>query len=157
MAERPAMDGRAGLSVCSPVAPWTATPMPEVSARCAMAHVAPNARPGMAGPAVPAPVVLRQGWRHEPKAQRIAGFKEAMRLRTTGSRMAERPAMDGRAGLSVCSPVAPWTATPMPEVSARCAMAHVAPNARPGMAGPAVPAPVVLRQGWRHEPKAQRI
>src|SRR5215213_5900488 len=140
MAERPAMDGRAGLSVCSPVAPWTATPMPEVSARCAMAHVAPNARPGMAGPAVPAPVVLRQGWRHEPKAQRIAEFKEAMRLRTTGSRMAERPAMEGRAGLSGRGDVAPWTAADMLAASSRCAMAHVAPNARPRIGGPAAPA-----------------
>ncbi|MFC3657765.1 hypothetical protein ACFOPN_19495 [Xanthomonas hyacinthi] len=33
-----------------------------------------------------------------------------MRLRTTGSRMAERPAMDGRAGLSGRGDVAPWTA-----------------------------------------------
>jgi hypothetical protein len=104
-----------------------------------MAHVAPNARPRMAGPVVPAHVASRQGWRHEPKTQRIAGLKEAMRLRTTGSRMAERPAMDGRAGLSGCSPVAPWTATPMPEASARRAMAHVVP-----------------RQGWRSEPVAQR-
>ncbi|WP_185813972.1 hypothetical protein [Xanthomonas sp. SS] len=122
-----------------------------------MAHVVPNARPRMAGPAVPAHVVPRQGWRHEPKTQRIAGLKEAMRLRTTGSRMAERPAMDGRAGLSGRGDVAPWTAADMLAASSRCAMAHVAPNARPRMAGPAFPAHVVPRQGWRREPKAQRI
>jgi len=122
-----------------------------------MAHVAPNARPRMAGPAVPAPVVLRQGWLREPVAQRGIESKEAMRLRTTGSRMAERPAMDGRAGLSGRGHVAPWTAAGMPAASARCAMAHVAPNARPRMAGPAVPAPVLLRQGWQREPVAPRM
>ncbi|NIJ71078.1 hypothetical protein FHR66_000258 [Xanthomonas sp. F4] len=131
MAERPAMDGRAGLSGAGNATPWTAAALPGASARRAMAHVAPNARPGMAGPVVPAPVMLRHGWPRVRLAQRPNESKEAMRLRTTGSRMAERPAMDGRAGLSGAGTATPWTAAALPGASARCAMVHVAPNARP--------------------------
>ncbi len=131
MAERPAMDGRAGLSGAGNATPWTAAALPAASARRAMAHVAPNARPGMVGPVVPALVVLRHGWQRVRLAQRINESKEAMRLRTAGSRTAERPAMDGRAGLSGAGNATPWTAAALPAASARGAMAHVAPNARP--------------------------
>ncbi|MBB5884895.1 hypothetical protein GGR71_001955 [Xanthomonas sp. F1] len=156
MAERPAMDGRAGLSGAGNATPWTAAAVPDASARCAMAHVAPNARPGMAGPVVPALVMLRHGWPRRRVAQRTNESKEAMRVRTAGSRMAERPAMDGRAGLSGAGNATPWTAAALPGASARCAMAPVAPNARPGLAEPVVPALVMLRHGWPRRRVAQR-
>ncbi len=130
-AERPAMDGRAGLSGAGNATPWTAAALPAASARGAMAHVAPNARPGMAGPVVPALVMSRHGRLRVPLAQRTNESKEAIRLRTTGSRMAERPAIDGRAGRSGAGNATPWTAAALPATSARGAMAHVAPNARP--------------------------
>ncbi|WP_267124499.1 hypothetical protein, partial [Xanthomonas sacchari] len=126
MAERPAMDGRAGLSGAGDVTPWTAAALPGASARGAMAHVAPNARPGMAGRVVPALVMSRHGRLRSHLAQRTSESKEAMRLRTAGSRMAERPAMDGRAGLSGAGNATPWTAAALPAASARGAMAHVA-------------------------------
>ncbi|WP_232764256.1 hypothetical protein, partial [Xanthomonas sp. SHU 308] len=72
-----------------------------------MAHVAPNARPGMAGPVVPALAMPRHGRLRSHLAQRTSESKEAMRLRTAGSRMAERPAMEGRAGLSGAGDVTP--------------------------------------------------
>ncbi len=131
MAERPAMDGRAGLSGAGDASPWTAAALSGASARCAMAHLAPNARPGMAGPVVPALAMPRHGRLRNHLAQRTSESKEAMRLRTAGSRMAERPAMDGRAGLSGAGDATPWMAAALPGASTRCAMAHVAPNGRP--------------------------
>ncbi|MCW0413389.1 hypothetical protein NB709_003265 [Xanthomonas sacchari] len=153
MAERPAMDGRAGLSGAGDVTPWTAAALPAASARRAMAHVAPNARPGMAGPVVPALVMPRHGRLRSHLAQRTSESKEAMRLRTAGSRMAERPAMDGRAGLSGAGDATPWTAAALPAASAGRAVAHVAPNARPRPGLGRLPRSVTPR-GRGREPSA---
>ena len=71
------------------------------------------------------------------------------RLRTTGSRSAERPAMDGRAGH-----IAPWTAACAAAPSACEPLVRARPNARPRMAGPGIPP----KDGClRQRPKRLRI
>src|SRR5690606_38557746 len=135
--ERPARDGRAGVSGAGVVTPWTAVECIKRSDRGTAAR--PAERPAVDGRAGVS------GARGDPPW--TAGAMYRVRLIGACRKRGERPAMDGRAGASGADGVTSWTAAPRVQCrrSRHCRAACRTPGH--GMAGPGSPEPAALRHG----------